>query len=119
MAEESTMDEMMEISEKTRRFVLRMASTKELLAGLDPKVRLAGLSPKERLAGPTIEQRRKLLRFLQEEMDAAAGDQTDDNGDAASLMLNCGGNRKWRWKGRRLPSLFPCLRRAPFPKEKT
>jgi hypothetical protein len=83
MAEESTMDEMMEISEKTRRFVLRMASTKELLAGLDPKVRLAGLSPKERLAGLTIDQRRKLLRFLQEEMDAASGDQTDDNGDAA------------------------------------
>ena len=63
---------MMEISEKTRRFVLRTASTKELLAGLDPKIRLAGLGPKEILADLTITQRRKLLRLLQEEMDTAS-----------------------------------------------
>ena len=63
---------MMEISEKTRRFVLRTASTKELLAGLDPKIRLAGLGPKEILADLTIAQRWKLLRLLQEEMDTAS-----------------------------------------------
>ena len=83
MAEKSTMDEMMEISEKTRRFVLRTATTEELLAGLDPKVRLAGLDPQEILAGMTSAERRKLLRLLQEEMDASSGDMAIGNEDAA------------------------------------
>ena len=82
----------MEISEETRRFVLRMIpneellaglSPKEILAGLGPKERLAGLSPKERLVGLTIEQRRLLLRFLQKEMDIASRDTVNNEEVAA------------------------------------
>ena len=101
MPEKSTRDDFMEISEETRRFVLRMIPKEELLdglspkerlaglgpkerlAGLSPKERLAGLSPRERLVGLTIEQRRLLLRFLQKEMDIASGDTVNNEEVAA------------------------------------
>ena len=92
MPEKSTRDDFMEISEETRRFVLRMIpkeellaglSPKEILDGLSPKERLAGLGPKERLVGLTIEQRRLLLRFLQKEMDIASGDTVNNEEVAA------------------------------------
>ena len=83
MPEKSTKDDFMEISEETRRFVLRMIPKEELLAGLSPKEILAGLSPKERLVGLTIEQRRLLLRFLQKEMDIASGDTANNEEEAA------------------------------------
>ena len=88
MVEKLTPDEEMEISEKTRQFVLRLASPKELLAGLDPQDILAGLdpqdilaglTPRERLAGLTNAQRRELLQLLQEEVDAASEDMANRN----------------------------------------
>ena len=56
---------------------------RERLAGLDPQEILAGLDPQEILAGLTSAERRKLLRLLQEEMDAASGKKGNSNGDAA------------------------------------
>ncbi|MDE0198571.1 MAG: hypothetical protein OXK78_10290 [Caldilineaceae bacterium] len=64
----------MEISEETRRFVLKMIPKEELLAGL---------SPKERLVGLTIGERRRLIRFLQEEMDTASEDTSYNDREAA------------------------------------
>ena len=40
-------------------------------------------TPEERLAGLSAEERRKLLRLLQEELDADAGDEAGRNGDDA------------------------------------
>lgn len=73
----------MEISEETRRLVLRMIPTEELLAGLSPKEILAGLGPKERLVGLTNGERRQLLLVLQEEMDTASGDTSNNDREAA------------------------------------
>ena len=86
MAEILTPDMIMEIGEKVRKRVLETATPEEKLAGLepqerlaglDPQERLAGLEPQERLAGMTSAERRKLLRLLQEEMDAASGDNAN------------------------------------------
>ena len=51
MPEKTIKEDLMEISEETRRIVLRVIPTEELLAGLSPKEILNGLSPKEILAG--------------------------------------------------------------------
>ena len=74
MAEMLTPDKIMEIGEKMRQRVLETAT---------PEERVAGLDPQERLAGLTNAERRLLLRLLQEEMDAASGEGTNSNGDAA------------------------------------
>ena len=74
MAEMLTPEKVMEIGEKVRQRILEMAS---------PEERLAGLDPNERLAGMNTAERRTLLRLLQEEVDAVAGDETSRTGDAA------------------------------------
>ena len=101
MAEMLTPDKIMEIGEKIRQRVLETATPEEKLAGLDPQEILAGLDPQEILArldpqeilarldpqeilaGLTNTGRRELLRLLQEEMDAASGEEANSNGDAA------------------------------------
>ena len=74
MAEMLTPEKVMEIGEKVRQRILEMAS---------PEERLAGLDPNEILAGMNTAERRTLLRLLQEEVDAVAGDETSRTGDAA------------------------------------
>ena len=74
MAEILTPDKIMEIGQKMRQSILESATPEERLAGLDPRDRLAGL---------TNAERRTLLRLLQEEVDAASGDKSNSNGDAA------------------------------------
>ena len=65
MAEILTPDMILEIGEKVRKSVLETATPEEILAGM------------------TSAERRKLLRLLQEEMDADSGDNANTNGDAA------------------------------------
>ena len=101
MAEMLTPDKIMEIGEKIRQRVLETATPEEKLAGLDPQEILARLDPQEILArldpqeilarldpqeilaGLTNTERWELLRLLQEEMDAASGEEVNSNGDAA------------------------------------
>ena len=87
MAEMLTPDKIMEIGEKIRQRVLETATPEERVAGLDPRERLAGLDPQEILAGldpqeilagMTSAERRKLLRLLQEEMDASTSYQANE-----------------------------------------
>ena len=80
-----------EINETLRQRILEMASPEERMMGLDlnkvnPKLRqriLEMASPEEILAGMNTAERRTLLRLLQEEVDAVAGDETSRTGDAA------------------------------------
>ena len=92
MAETLTPDKIMEIGEKIRQRVLETATAEEKLAGLDPKEILAGIDPQERLegldpaeilAGLTNAERRRLLRLLQEEMEADSGVESSSTGDTA------------------------------------
>ena len=100
MAEMLTPEKVMEIGEKVRQRILEMASPEERMKGLDlnkvnpklrqrilemasPEERLSGLDPNEILAGINTAERRTLLRLLQEEVDAVAGDETSRTGDAA------------------------------------
>jgi hypothetical protein len=100
MAEMLTPEKVMEIGEKVRQRILEMASPEERMMGLDlnkvnpklrqrilemasPEERLSGLDPNEILAGINTAERRTLLRLLQEEVDAVAGDETSRTGDAA------------------------------------
>jgi hypothetical protein len=89
-----------DINETLRQRILEMASPEERMMGLDlnkvnpklrqrilemasPEERLSGLDPNEILAGINTAERRTLLRLLQEEVDAVAGDETSRTGDAA------------------------------------
>ena len=66
MAETLTPEKVMEYGKRIRELIIETGT---------PEERLAGLSPDERLTGLNSAERRELLRLLQEEIDAADGDE--------------------------------------------
>ena len=72
-------------SDTLRRRILELASPEERLAGLNAQHILAGLDPKDILAGMSAAERQALLRLLQDEEEAVAGNDEIRNGDAAKL----------------------------------
>ncbi len=66
MAETLTPEKVMEYGKRIRELIIETGT---------PEERLAGLSPDERLTGLNSAERRELLRLLQEELDAADGDE--------------------------------------------
>ena len=82
MAEALTPEKVLEYGMRIRELVFETGTVEERLAGLGPEERLAGLSPDEVVAGLNSEERRVLLRLLQEEMDADAGSGADSNEDS-------------------------------------
>ena len=84
MAETLTPEKVMEYGKRIRELIIETGTPEQRLAGLSPDEilprfspdeRLTGLSPDEILAGLNSAERRELLRLLQEEMDAADGDE--------------------------------------------
>ena len=84
MAETLTPEKVMEYGKRIRELIIETGTPEERLAGLSPDEvlprfspdeRLTGLSPDEIRAGLNSAERRELLRLLQEEMDAADGDE--------------------------------------------
>ena len=81
MAEVLTPEKVIEYGKRIRELVFETGTVEERLAGLGPVERLAGLSPSEILAGLDSDERRALLRLLQNEMDADAevGAESSEN----------------------------------------
>ena len=73
MAEALTPEKVMEYGMRIRELIFETGT---------PSERLAGLSPNEILAGLNHEERRALLRLLQEEMDAGADNGSDSSDNA-------------------------------------
>jgi len=90
MAEVLTPEKVLEYGKRIREFVFESGTPEERLAGLSPdqilevlgpNEILAGLSPNEILAGLNSDERRALLRLLQEEMDAGGDVRSESSKD--------------------------------------
>lgn len=91
MAEVLTPEKVLEYGMRIRELIFESGTPEERLAGLSPdqvlevlgpNEILAGLSPNEILAGLNSEERRALLRLLQEEMDAGGDVLSESSKDS-------------------------------------
>ena len=88
MAEVLTPEKVLEYGMRVRELIFESGTPEERLAGLSPdqilevlgpNEILAGLSPNEILAGLNSDERRALLRLLQEDMDAGGDGSPESN----------------------------------------
>jgi hypothetical protein len=83
--------EVMELGEKIRDYVLETTRPeafsdtlrRRILEMASPEERLAGLDPQDILAGMGAAERQAILRLLQDEAEAAAGNEENSSGGAA------------------------------------